>query len=85
MPKRTARGVSAPIRNELDDAPAQPIVDKPRDTGTIAGARKTMREPPRLERVRGRTTFGFDRGKNLYGGSKPCGWRHGKASRIRMM
>ena len=29
--------------------------------------------------------FALDRSKYFYGGGKPCGWRHGNASRIRTM
>ena len=87
-PEHTKKNRTRRIRSHQEcarRAPTQPVVHKPRNAGPITGTSKAMRKSPCLERVRGRTTLGLDRSKYFYGGGKPCGRRHGNASRIRTM
>ena len=77
----------APLAHDVRarGAPAQRVVDQPRDRRPVAGAGEAMREPPILERVARRAPPRLDIGDDLDGGGKAGARCHQMPSRMESM
>ena len=79
-PSTSARGVSAPMTQAPDSAPAQRVVDDVADGGAVAGAGEAMRDAPVLQRLGNRPVARLDRVQHLDRRGEPPALSHAASS-----